>query len=462
MFGTPAYGGSIQQKLYYANSVLCDESKVDMTEGYPRTKKKENTVWKAPYILMVDRGDCSFVQKVRNAQKVGAAGVIIADSTCLCRYGETCTPDDVNEVCEDIEPIMADDGSGADITVPSFLMFKQDADVIKKELREKNQLVQIEMSWSRLNPTNDKVQYELWADAIDPESAKFLNQFKAAALALQDHILFTPHTTIYDGFESGCVENAVDEYCLDMCSTGGRYCANDPDGDEYSGIQGFDVVKESLRRECLWRIYGKDDGMKWWEYVSNFNEHCLPEKTFTSQDCINNALSVAGVDSTKLSECEEKTGNLYEDTPNYLFDAQFRDRQRSGIVRLPGIYVNHDEVRGTLDFATVFKAVCSGFTSESEPAICNKCAKCNIDEYQCVLNNHCPTDKSSVSVSTFLSWLGGMALVSTIVGLGMWCKFHRQVKYHVRGIMDEYAPVGGDKTNTNSLVESADDFNDEE
>jgi len=53
---------------------------------------------------------------------------------------------------------MADDGSGADITVPSFLMFKQDADVIKKELKENNQLVQIEMSWSRLNPTNDKVQ----------------------------------------------------------------------------------------------------------------------------------------------------------------------------------------------------------------------------------------------------------------------------------------------------------------
>lgn len=35
-----------------------------------------------------------------------------------------------------IEPIMADDGSGADITIPSFLLYKPDADAIKAKLRE--------------------------------------------------------------------------------------------------------------------------------------------------------------------------------------------------------------------------------------------------------------------------------------------------------------------------------------
>ena len=88
---------------------------------------------------MVDRGGCTFVQKVRNAQRSGAAGVIIADNTCLCSAGDSCHSDPGTD-CETREPIMADDGSGADISIPSFLMFKQDADPIKAEVMAKQAL----------------------------------------------------------------------------------------------------------------------------------------------------------------------------------------------------------------------------------------------------------------------------------------------------------------------------------
>jgi len=76
---------------------------------------------------MVDRGDCTFVAKVRNAQKFGAAGVLIADNICQCDAATSgkCT-NSPGMQCEGFEPIMADDGSGADITVPSFLLFKED------------------------------------------------------------------------------------------------------------------------------------------------------------------------------------------------------------------------------------------------------------------------------------------------------------------------------------------------
>lgn len=45
--------------------------------------------------------------------------MIIADNTCLCKDEESreCTKaEDVT--CEQMEPIMADDGSGADIAIP--------------------------------------------------------------------------------------------------------------------------------------------------------------------------------------------------------------------------------------------------------------------------------------------------------------------------------------------------------
>ena len=68
LFGMPPYGGSIAQQVYYANSDLCDDF-VDPTKGYPQREKDGKTgkqkPWEAPFILMVDRGGCTFVKKVR-------------------------------------------------------------------------------------------------------------------------------------------------------------------------------------------------------------------------------------------------------------------------------------------------------------------------------------------------------------------------------------------------------------
>ena len=51
-FGIPPGGGKIVAPLYYANSTFCD--------GKGDTKPTQY-----PLIFMVDRGSCTFVQKVR-------------------------------------------------------------------------------------------------------------------------------------------------------------------------------------------------------------------------------------------------------------------------------------------------------------------------------------------------------------------------------------------------------------
>ena len=69
LFGKPAYGGSIAQNVYYAQQELCDGD-VDATIGVPirpidpETNKMQ--AWPSPFILMVDRGNCTFVKKVRD------------------------------------------------------------------------------------------------------------------------------------------------------------------------------------------------------------------------------------------------------------------------------------------------------------------------------------------------------------------------------------------------------------
>jgi hypothetical protein len=101
-------------------------------------------------VLMVDRGTCSFVTKVRNAEKMGVKVCIVAD----------------NKVEETENVIMTDDGSGHSISIPSFIIRKREADAIKKVLLSQDtQNVYIKAQFEMSHPDN-RVEYELWYSSI--------------------------------------------------------------------------------------------------------------------------------------------------------------------------------------------------------------------------------------------------------------------------------------------------------
>lgn len=210
-----------------------------------------------PYILLVnDGGLCSYVQKVRNAQHVGASGVLIAplpsDNSTNSNYN-----DPSNDTTFQLpHGAMMDDGSGGDITIPSFYMTNEDSDAIKKELIA-DVVVLAQMSWfSTISST--KMQYDLWtASPLDETFIKFVKNFKDTAMALKDYTQFEPHSYIHDGSQYSCIGNTN---CESLCTNHGRYCASDPDGDLSEGISGKDIVLESLRRKCIWKHYGSSWG----------------------------------------------------------------------------------------------------------------------------------------------------------------------------------------------------------
>ena len=66
-------------------------------------------------IIMIDRGDCTFVTKVRNVEKAGANVALIGDN-----------------VVENSEVfIMTDDGSGHQINIPSFFIRYEISEALK-------------------------------------------------------------------------------------------------------------------------------------------------------------------------------------------------------------------------------------------------------------------------------------------------------------------------------------------
>merc|ERR1712038_2088259 len=89
----------------------------------------------------------------------------------------------------------------------------------------------------------------------------------------------------------------------------------------------------------------------------------------------------------------------------------------------PVAYVNGVVVRGALEFATIFKAICAGFASGTAPYICNECANCE-DEKMCVEIGKCSTKASNtVSTNTFVGSLGGVAIFFSVIGAAL---FYRQ------------------------------------
>ncbi|TFJ86979.1 hypothetical protein NSK_001313 [Nannochloropsis salina CCMP1776] len=439
LFGIPVYGGFIAEKLYYANTTkMCSAPTAD-----------EVAQWKSPYILMVDRGDCTFVTKVRHAQHAGASGVLVADNLCVCK-DLACHPDP-DTSCQGIEPIMADDGSGADITIPSFLLYKPDADAIKEKLRQES-LVQVEMTWSLPTP-DDRVEWSLWTSANDSSSAALKEEFKEAMAALGQHQYFTPYYQVYDGAAYNCVN--FPDHCGSLCTNHGRYCMPDPDKDPYHGYSGRDIVIENLRQKCIWNHYGGENtgkeegvGLPWWGYVREFTEKCSRSSRFTDPNCIKEAMGAAGVDHKKIEACMEDAGGVDQDRENLILQAELLEKLKKSIVIVPSVYVNNVVQRGGISSVTVLSSICAGYLEGTQPKVCNCVGVAPDQVMTCVQGgDYRPVSQKMGGSGGGVSW-GGVLGIVTLVILGMtaagfvyWKRTQEQMREQVRSILAEYMPL---------------------
>merc|ERR1712176_1667216 len=108
----------------------------------------------APFILLAERGECTFVRKVRTAQHLGAAALLIGDTNDeLPKLGKDILflDDDLDKAHPHPSPKdkgnhseherefrMANDGSAGDIAIPSLMMAKKDYTKIRDLVHSKN------------------------------------------------------------------------------------------------------------------------------------------------------------------------------------------------------------------------------------------------------------------------------------------------------------------------------------
>lgn len=133
-FGKIPYGYNIVGSLYYDTKSLEKNSLfLGCTDAFSLSIKlsKNADIDESP-IVLIDRGTCSFVKKVTNAENFGAHAALIINNN----------DEDVNNL------VMADDGNGKYVTIPAELINKSDGEKLKTFLKENpNTEVSIEIDF---------------------------------------------------------------------------------------------------------------------------------------------------------------------------------------------------------------------------------------------------------------------------------------------------------------------------
>jgi hypothetical protein len=367
LFGIPSYAHSIPGPLLYAtpgDRDGCDPLDEAVVATWPQNTSK---------LVMVDRGDCFFVTKVRNAQNAGASAVIVVDN-----------------VDEFFEPFMADDGTGADITIPSVLISKANGQTLKNYLN--SGVVTLSMAWAM--PTGGNVQIDLWTSSNDPHAREFRTVFGDVAAAMKEKTTFTPHYWILPGgTQCNWPANDGQGPCGNLCTDDGKYCATDPDQDLQSGLSGKDILEENLRQLCIWeQLQASNRQHVWWQYSKLFISNCCePGDLFTTPcratnwgaACSNSVMAPLGIDSNEVATC-------FNTRRNELFDREIAERHSSGIFTIPTLMINNSPYRGGLicnDPINAFtcgplEAVCAGFESGQAPDACEGDISCQYGVFQ--------------------------------------------------------------------------------
>jgi len=387
-FGNPPYGsvivGRVFEPVNHNDKLGCSPIvPMDFSYGDP-----DHVV--TP-IMLIERGNCSFVQKIRHAQDVGASAVIISDNT-------------------DFDPtntVMSDDGTGGNLNIPSFLISKSDSDLIRKALvmEAMRGIVSLTLTFE-MKKGGTNVTYEIWMSADQDITRSFLNEFAPYARKLKDITVMTPHYVLWYCSECrsvGYTFNTPD------CVSSGRYCAPDPDGP--GPLTGKHVVLEDLRQICLYR----EAKESWWNYIQLMNKTC-PTNTFDS-DCYKGVFQASGINSEKVEKCMENSfslpGNYSSD--NNLLKNERNELIKAGIFFFPAVIVNSQTMRGDIEPLEVLQAICAGF--QATPSTCTDLLE---DRNQ----PKSISETGGIAMSTLLAvvCVAVLLLVAVLVVYRMWLK----------------------------------------
>eukprot|EP00494_Astrolonche_serrata_P030689 UN30957 len=177
-FGVPNYNGNHEGLLVRPDNIIPIQKAIDDGDesqaswlGCRAFTAEETRHWPSRPIVLLDRGICYFVDKVKNAVAAGAAAVIIANH------------EDDHHEAEHLIKMSApeEDFEHSDILVPVIAMFKSDATEITNYLKQDDsdytKTMVASIRWN-LPRTDGKVDFKLYTSSQDGDDLTFKKEFQ--------------------------------------------------------------------------------------------------------------------------------------------------------------------------------------------------------------------------------------------------------------------------------------------
>jgi len=415
-FGAPFYGQRLLGRLVWGesrtNHTHCKESDYTVPEpDQNAVLHHEHNEVRLIHIIIVRRGKCSFVTKVRVAQAKGAHAVVIVD-----KEDSAMTAKDIRRI------IVADDGYGNTVDIPSMLVSKQEGQYLIDAARTSDQVI-VELAWDV--PTDHVVLVDMWMSSASRESLHFLKEWTAKRKALNEAIKFVPHYHVF-GMQATTDYN---DLCTDVSA---KFCAEDPDG---SGpVTGSMVLDEDVRQLCIHEQYKVkrldpvrignsgtqvEYSREYWDYVERLLDVCPldgrdAEARF-GKVCSEKVMKQVGIDVEKIQHCVDNTREI-----------KLREQRENTAWSPRALRINGWRYTGALDADLVTRAICAGFVTQ--PKACEELVKA----VHPVLKALQPPS-SGVSLSSFVTAL----LVVTGLALAALVLYKRSLTRHIHSALRE-------------------------
>jgi hypothetical protein len=434
VFGAPFYGDEVFGRVVYGDSKNC--GRYDSTDGLESEAMKnchqhchqdeydipkpevrsteESSEMKLINIVALKRGKCAFTKKVKVAQEYkDAHAVIIVD-----KEESTYTTKDLETV------IVADDGHGDNISIPSILVSKEDGRKLLAALQKPTPVI-VQLSWDI--PTNHVVHMDLWMSSASQQSLKFLKDFAERRKTLNEVVSFQPHFAVFS--EKPYSMKAYQELCWDAEA---KYCAEDPDG--AGDITGRAVLEEDLRQLCIHNQYkvartselslkaGKkvEYAKEFWDYVEKRFDRCTldgkGEDKFGTE-CSEKLMREVNIDVPAIQSCmlSKKDEYLKYELDNPAWSPR-------------ALRINGWRYKGFLDADLVTRAICQAFVQK--PPECTDLLKPRDPTVRYVQGNKTP---GGVSFGSFILIL---AVTVGIFSIAVLC-YKRSLTASVRTVLRE-------------------------
>ena len=348
-FGKNPSNFHVRGQIYLSNdenSTACDPLNMTLISD----EENEEKIDKFP-ILLIKRGGCSFTTKVRNAQNIGASMVFIADNK----------HENIHSI------IMADDGTGNDIVIPSAMISYEDGNTIIKYMNEnKNELI--------IENKNDvkNVTFEFFFSSSEVRAYEFLRNVSEYLNDFGEQIIFIPHyvthrSPFYDKSNTNPIEN---------CVSFGKYCYFPKETTVEK--DGRNIVIEDVRQKCMYNLSVKKNKISnYFKYMNSFYENCLnvEDNKRINEECSQIALVNAGFTQDYLNNCVKESffSNKYNlaemiENDNSLLANDYSIQNDYILTTFPAVSINKKRIKGAIKESVVISKICEEV--EKKPNFC--------------------------------------------------------------------------------------------